>query len=140
MNMKTFFNHHRKTHGGYVALISVLIAAALMMLVGVGSSLRGIDTQNSVVGEESALRAELLADACIEEGFMKLKANLNYAGNETIIVEGGATCSIGALSGVGNTNRTIQAQAIQNNYVRKVFVNVTQVNPKLTVLSWKTIP
>ncbi len=138
--MRTSYINGRNMQNGYIALISVLVAGALMLLVGVGSALRGIDTENSLVGEESSFRAELLADACAEEALMKLKANLNYAGNETIIVEGGATCTIGALSGAGNTNRTISTQAVDNNYIRKVLVSIAQVNPSPTILSWKTVP
>jgi hypothetical protein len=118
----------------------VLIAGALLLLVGVGSALRGVDALRGVSGEESSLRAELLADACAEEALMKLKANLSYSGNETIIVEGGATCSILPLSGSGNLDRLFRTQATWNSYVRNVHVDVAEVNPRLTVRSWATVP
>lgn len=125
---------------GYIALISVLVFSALILLIGVGSTLRGIDAANGASGEESALRAELLADACAEEALMKLKANLDYGGNETIIVDGGATCTILPLSGSGNLDRVVDTRASDNDYVRKVRVRVLRVNPTLSIDSWETIP
>lgn len=129
-----------RSRGGYIALISVLIAGALMLLIGVGSSLRGIDTLNAVSGEESSLRALLLGDACAEEALMRLKGDLAYSGNETIIVGGGETCRIFSLSGVGNVDRLVTTQGIVNNYVRNVRVDIAQVNPSLTIRTWTTVP
>lgn len=136
----TMINTHAQQKGGYIALISVLIAGALMLLVGVGSSLRGVDTLNAVSGEESSLRASALADACAEEALMRLKGDVAYAGNETIIVGGGETCRVLSLSGVGNTDRILLTQGVVNNYVRNVRVDIAQVNPSLTIRTWSTVP
>lgn len=139
--MTLFFLHRRqRSEGGYIALISVLIAGALMLLVGVGSSLRGIDTLNAVSGEESSLRALFLGDACAEEALMRLKGDLAYSGNETIIVGGGETCRILPLSGTGNIDRVITTQGVVNNYVRNVRVDVAQVNPSLMIRTWTAVP
>ncbi len=138
--MLLFTQKRSELHGGYIALISVLIAGALMLLIGVGSSLRGIDTLNAVSGEESSLRALFLSDACAEEALMRLKADLAYIGNETIIVGGGETCRILPLSGSGNVDRVITTQGIHNNYVRNVRVDIAQVNPLLEIRSWATVP
>jgi hypothetical protein len=136
------FHQQKKygSQGGYIALISVLIAGALMLLIGVGSSLRGIDTLNAVSGEESSLRALLLADACAEEALMRLKGDLAYSGNETIIVGGGKTCRILPLSGVGNVDRVAVAQGVDNNYIRNVRVDIARVNPSLMIRTWTTAP
>ena len=135
--------HRQKKYrqqGGYIALISVLIAGALMLLIGVGSSLRGVDTLNAVSGEESSLRALSLADACAEEALMRLKGDLAYGGNETIIVGGGKTCRILPISGAGNIDRVVATQGIDNNYIRNVRVDIARVNPSLTIRTWKTVP
>lgn len=139
--MTLFFPQKRKqSEGGYIALISVLIAGALMLLVGVGSSLRGIDTLSAVSGEESSLRALFLGDACAEEAIMRLKGDLAYGGNETIIVGGGETCRILPLSGAGNIDRVITAQGVVNNYVRNVRVDIAQVNPSIMIRTWASVP
>jgi len=139
--MSTFCTQIKhSSEGGYIALIAVLIAGALMLLIGVGSSLRGVDTLNAVSGEESALRALLLGDACAEEALLRLKGDLAYSGNETIIVGGGATCRILPISGTGNTDRVIVTQGVDNNFVRNIRVDIAQVNPALTVRTWTTVP
>lgn len=138
----TIFSPQNKlrTESGYIALISVLVAGALMLLVGIGSSLRGIDTLNAVSGEESSLRAQFLADACAEEALMRLKGDLAYGGNETIIVGGGETCRILPLSGTGNVDRVITTEGVVNNYVRNVRVDIAAVNPSLVIRTWTVVP
>jgi hypothetical protein len=126
-------------NSGYIALVSVLIMSALMLLIGIGTTMRGIDTTTMSGGEELSLRAELLADSCAEEALLRLRANLAYAGNEIIIVSGGSTCTILPLSGTGNTDRTITTRATESNYTRFVRVEVAQVNPSLVITSWTTV-
>ena len=128
-----------KRRGGYIALVSVLVASALMLLVGIGSSYRGIDGLLSAGAHESALRARSLAEACVNEGIFRLRANLSYGGNETIIVEGGATCRIVSVSGTGNADRTIEAEASDGAYVRKVRVDFKSVQPVIQVRSWEVV-
>lgn len=130
----------QRSDRGYIALVSVLIAGGLLLLVGVGSAMHGVDSLNSASGEESAFRAGLLADACAEDALMKLKSNLGYNGNESIIVEGSETCRILSVSGVGNLDRVILTQGVDAGYVRNVRVDVAQVNPLLVLRTWKTVP
>lgn len=71
---------------------------------------------------------------------MKLKANLGYAGNETIILGGTEACVILTVSGAGNIDRTVRTEASVAGYVRRVEVDVAVVNPVLNVRSWKLVP
>lgn len=125
---------------GYIALVSVLIAGGLLLLVGMGSATHGVDSLNAASGEESALRARLLADACAEDALMKLKSNLGYNGNESIIVEGSDTCKVLPLLGTGNLDRVILTQGVDAGYVRNVRVDIAQVNPLLVIRTWTTVP
>ena len=138
--MSNFYHTAQSGEQGYIALVSVLVAGGLLLLVGVGSATHGVDSLNAASGEESALRAGLLADACAEDALMKLKSNLGYNGNESIIVEGSETCRILSVSGVGNINRIILTQGVDAGYVRNVSVDVAQVNPLLILRSWRTVP
>ncbi len=138
--MSTKLRSTKKGEKGYIALISVLIAGGLLLLVGVGSALRGVDALNAVSGEESSFRARLLADACAEEALMKLKSNLGYNGIETIIVEGNETCRVLSVLGTGNLDRVILTQGVDVDYVRNVRVDVARVNPALVVRTWNVVP
>jgi hypothetical protein len=129
----------RKRQGGYIALISVLIASALLLLIGIGVTSRGIDANELSFGEESSAAARLLADSCADEAILKLKANLGYSGGEIIMVGGGETCAVVSVLGSGNTNRTIETEASRGGYVSRTLVDVAQVNPTLTVRSWGAV-
>lgn len=126
--------------GGYIALVSVLIASALFLLIGIGISLGGVDAARMAFGEEASRAAKLLADSCAEEALVRLKANLGYTGNETIMVNGQDACAILAVTGVGNTDRTVRAEASVAGYVRRIEVDVARVNPALVIRSWRLVP
>jgi hypothetical protein len=130
----------KKNNGGYIALVSVLISGALLLLIGVGSALRGVDALNEAAALESSFRAESAADSCAEEAILKLKANFGYAGNELIIVEGNTTCSILAIGGSGNTDRTIDTKAGDGQYIRNVHVDIASLTPLLQIRSWSLVP
>ncbi len=124
-----------KGQRGYIALISVLITSALILLIGVGGSMRGVDAAALAMGEGAALRAELLADSCVEEALVRLRANFGYAGNETIMVGSGGTCDILSVTGSGNADRTILVRASDNGYVRTLRVEVAKLLPTPVILS-----
>lgn len=121
---------------GYIALVSVLIVSALLLVAGLGTSLRGIDTTETALSDTLSLQARHLADACAEEALMKLKSNFNYTGNEIIIVEGADACTIVSVSGTGNTNRVIRSEAYVNGYKKKIVVDVASVTPSPVIRSW----
>lgn len=121
--------------GGYIALISVLITSALILLIGVGGSMRGVDAAAITMGEGAALRAELLAESCVEEALVRLRANFGYAGNETIMIGSGGTCDMLSVTGSGNTDRTILVRASDNGYVRTLRVEVAELFPTPVIAS-----
>ena len=123
-------------NNGFIALVSVLIVSALLIVIGLGTSLRGIDTTELSLSDSLSLQARHLADACAEEALMKLKSNFNYAGNEIIIVEGADACTIVSVLGSGNTNRVINVEAYVNGYKKKVVVDVASLLPIPVIRSW----
>jgi hypothetical protein len=131
---------HTQKNSGYVALFAVIITSALLLVIGLGASMRGIDSLSLSEAGTYSLEARLLADACAEEALMKLKSDLSYTGNESIIVSGAESCSIVSVSGSGNTDRTVITEASVNGYVRRLMVEVTEVNPALVIGSWNEAP
>ena len=140
MENHTQYKHKFNFTQGYIALISVVIVSALMLMVAIGLSLRSVSDLELSSAGESAARARALANACAEEAIVKLKGNLSYLGNETIIVDGGDSCTIVAVLGSGNTNRTIETQAVVNTYVKKIQVIILLLRPTLTISSWAEVP
>ena len=124
---------------GFIALISVLIIGAVVLVISIGLSLRSIGETNMALNEESSNRAASLSDACAENALLKLKTNLSYTGGETVTVQSGLTCQILTISGSGNINRTIQTQSTVSGYTSKTQVIVTQVRPNTVISSWEKV-
>ncbi len=124
---------------GYIALISVLIMGGVMLVAGLSVSRAGIESAKGAVSSESSLRAHLLADACAEEALLRLRANLLYAGSETVSVNVSEYCTIGSIGGVGATNRLIRATGEINGYVQKIELSVATITPMLRVTTWRSV-
>lgn len=126
------------TQQGFTTLLAVMIISAIMITISIGVPLRSLDELKMSYGEQESARALNMANLCAEQALMKLLAVLNYAGSETVTV-GSYSCDILAISGSGNTNRTIQAQSTVSGYTAKVEVNVSQLSPIMEISSWEVV-
>lgn len=131
---------HYPSGGGYIALVAVLIASGVMLIAALGASRTGIESTNEATAEEAASYARFLADACAEEAILRLRANLSYAGNESVVVNMGDSCAIRDISGFGATNRVIHTNAAVLGYVRHIELTVATVTPVLVVSTWNVVP
>ena len=129
----------RKRKDGFIALISLVIISAIVLVVSLGVSLRSIDQTRSGMTNEFGMRALSSAERCAEEALMRLKNDLLYAGGESII-EGGETCEILPITGAGNTDRTVQTRSTISAHTKKISIVVSQVNPLLIIGSWNAVP
>lgn len=123
---------------GFIALISIIIIGAVILAVTIGLSLRSIGETDMALSGELSNRALALADACAEDALLKLKNDLNYSGNESIII-GGESCDILAIGGSGNFNRTINTQSAVSGYTKKIKVEVPQISPAMEIASWEEV-
>lgn len=135
--MMTLQGHSKR--GGYIALISVLMAGGVMLVLGLSASRSGITSAQSALRDISASQARLLADACAEDALFRLRANLSYAGNEEVSVNANESCTIRSISGVGPTNRQIRVEATVLGYVQKVELSVATVTPAIFVNTWRRV-
>jgi len=147
MNTKRGFTQHyfsakHKNSAGFIALISVLIVGAIVLVISIGLSLRSVGETNVSLGEQESGRALALANLCAEQALMKLESVLNYAGGESVTV-GSDTCDILTIGGSGNQDRTVKIQATSTTangtYVRKVKVEVSQISPVMQISSWEGV-
>lgn len=129
-----------KQHG-FIALTSILIISALILLLVVGVSLRSIGATNIALDFHQATRALTAANACAEIGLMKLLTTHNYLGNETIAI-GSQNCFIAnsaTTTANPNLNRTFKTTSTVANFTRKNQVAITQVSPTTTISSWQEV-
>lgn len=120
---------------GYIALMAVLIIGAVILNIAIASTIISImNNKNGLVSEDLSAATEL-ANACAEKALMDLKENPAYGGNETITL-GTGNCQVLAIDSLGGDNRQIKVVGNVNDRLRKIKINISSINPIMTVTSW----
>ncbi len=123
---------------GYIALISVLIVTALVILIASSANLASISESNMGLKEQQTWEVYYLATACAEEALMSLKKDLDYSGNETLTFADGE-CTILDIGGTGNQNRTIKTSGSAFGLIRKIKIEINRIRPEIEIESWQEV-
>jgi len=123
---------------GYIALISVLIISAILMLIALSASHFGISQLTMALQKNQSSESYYLAMACAEEALMKLKEDLGYRGDETLNIDG-ASCNILRVEGRGNKDRIIKTRSNAHNQTKKIKIEINRVNPETKIKSWQEV-
>lgn len=127
-----------QTRSAYIALISVLIIGAVILVISIGVASRSISETQMSFSEQQSHKALALANLCAEHALLKLGKSLDYTGGELITVDE-ESCDVLAVQGSGSANRTIKAQSIVSGYIKKVKVEVLEVLPVIQIASWEEV-
>lgn len=91
---------NRQQAGGYVALASVLVIAAVIVVIGISTSLLSINELQSSFANRRSEMAIAIVESCVEEALIVL----NEKGNvPTSITSPNTNCSVTINSQVGST-------------------------------------
>ncbi len=132
-----FNNPWYNTGRGYVTLLSVIIVGAVAIAVTVSILLTGtITTQNSLMFIQSN-QAQALSHACAEEGLQKIREQTYFSGTGGLTF-GSGTCTYNVVN-LGGTDRNIVTEGKVGDVVRREFVNITNINPTIDVVSWQEV-
>lgn len=123
-----------KKQKGFIAITTVLIISALVLIVGIGISLDSIGEIKMGLQRSLSSQSYYLANLCAEQTLMKLKENSSYPGNETINIENG-NCTILPIEG----NWTIKVSASSSGQIKKMKLIVSQIDPEIIVDSWEEV-
>jgi hypothetical protein len=124
---------------GFVALISVIIISAILLLVATSLSFSGFFGRFNILESEFKERSSALADACVDSVLLSLAQNPSYNPTLplTVPVSGNDNCTVVYIATPGSTKviktKGTYQQAITN---LQVVVNTSD----LTVVSWEEIP
>ncbi|TSC94697.1 MAG: Uncharacterized protein Athens101428_212 [Candidatus Berkelbacteria bacterium Athens1014_28] len=127
-----------KTSGGYIALISVMIIGAVLLLIIITGAHVGTTQGINSLLFSNHTESESLISACGEQALMNLKDNPSYGGNETVSL-GNGECQILAVTSQGGEVRSIQVTSAVGGARKKNLITVSQINPKLLVSSWQEV-
>ncbi len=107
---------------GAVALASVIVAGAILLVVGISIAYIG-QTEVILAGDADwSQSARYASGTCLEESLLRLKRDSAYTGGTLTLA--GYTCSV-AVSGSGSS-RTITANATTDIYVKAISVTVSR--------------
>jgi len=127
-----------KYREGYIALLTVLILGAVMVLFLTGGLFRAAGVSKMRIQEEASARAQVAATACAEQALYSLLNSTSYVGGELLPVSDD-TCYVRTIGGTGNTNRTVQTTSTVLGVTRKIQVNVATVQPTLSISAWRDV-
>jgi Tfp pilus assembly protein PilX len=136
--MKTQYTKAYRSKG-YVALVTVLMIGAVTSAVAIASVLAGLGTSRTSSELSDSQQATVSAETCTEYAMLKLKKDLSYSGNESLVVEK-ITCRILPIEGTGNNNRTIKTEGLHNNNTSRIQVVLRKINPRTQIESWIEVP
>lgn len=122
---------------GFVALVSVLVLGAVGLDLAVSLLMLGLDTGRTALTYSQAVQASGLASACADAGLSQLKAAVACEADGNLQV-GSGSCDFTAAVAGGYACQLTATGTVQN-VVRHVQVNLSQVDPSLTVASWRPI-
>src|SRR4030042_5960248 len=104
---------NKKREGGFIALTSVLIIGAIVLVLGISLFHSALTDYSISTAYESGQKAAFLADYCLKEGVQKLQEDIDYIGGEEIEVNGG-TCSIGPVKQIGSGTEDVKTKEISS--------------------------
>jgi hypothetical protein len=126
-------NLYRRKRPGMTLLITVLIAGAVALAIGLSVTLRAIgELDISTAGSESEI-AQGAMDACVQEGLLKLARDSSYAGDT--LPMGEATCTVTVTT--SGTTRHIAVSADSDRWTRALRVSAVLTSTGVTITQTK---
>lgn len=119
---------------GLVALVTVLIISAVVLIIGLSLGLGSIAEMKMGLQKNQSSEAYYLANLCAEEALMKLKENSAYPGDEIINLETGH-CRIFPIEG----SWTVKVLGIAYNQTKKMKIVISQLYPDAVINSWEEV-
>lgn len=126
----------QKTHiqSGYIALASVLVIAAVVVSIGLSTSLLSInEAQTSLSGAKNDESLDIV-EGCIEDALIRLNEG-NAIPTQIPLPQGTCNVTIDAQSG---NDWTFTATGIVDNHSKKIQVQATRTTT-ISITSWEEI-
>lgn len=126
-----------KNQQGYIALISVLIISATVLLLGISASLLALGEANMGLLKNQSSEAYFLANLCAEEALQQIQDSVPFQGNGNISA-GNGICDYVVVKLLGQ-NRTIDTSGTVGTIVRRISITLDKVNPNINIISWQEV-
>ncbi len=124
---------------GYVVLLLSIIVTTVGVFLALNAAVVSSQTGKNNISIRSSNRAESLTRQCTEYVFRTLQTHRYYEGDEQISLPNGEECFVYAISGIGNTPRTIITSARDTDTTRYLETNLSRVAPRIQIESQSLI-
>lgn len=122
---------------GFVALMSVIIISAILLILAVTLSSSSIFERYDILSSEMKEKSLSNAEACIDEALLILANDETHTSTTTTTLTSNDNCTIGPIPGAGNP-RIFYVTSNRNGYTTNIK---TSVNPlTISVNYWEEIP
>ncbi|OGL67239.1 hypothetical protein A2856_04265 [Candidatus Uhrbacteria bacterium RIFCSPHIGHO2_01_FULL_63_20] len=121
---------------GFTLVVSVMIISAVLLGLAVAAARTLHGTLSSGTSIERWDDAKALAEGCAEQAIWRLTEDQNYAGNETIAING-SPCTIRPVTG-NPTPKIVETEATVGNRTYRLRVTVSSLSPP-TVSAWDRV-
>src|SRR3990172_7921242 len=119
-------------NNGFIALTSLMVVTALVILIGISVSALSInDLQSSFAAFKNEELIDI-GDACIEDALLKLNEDNSLPSSITLL---GGSCTIAINSQVGS-NWDFTVTASKEGYTKKIRVSANRTST-VAITSWK---
>jgi hypothetical protein len=136
-NKHTTKNYRQRGQGGFVAILTIVVVSAAVLIMAYNASLLGLGELDQGYTSQRGEEAFAMADGCMEETLRRLRLDISYAG-ETITTSNGS-CIIAVTTLGADRTITVTANTPDNHY-KKIEANVTLSGatlPVIAVNSWE---
>lgn len=125
-----------QSNRGFIALMSVIIIAAILLTVVTTVSFSGYRSRFNIYSSELKNISASIAEACVNTAVLKLSEDWNYEGNETLSVNG-TDCAVFPVALIGQVPQVLKVQTVyQNSYTNlKIIVG----DSPFGIISWQEI-
>ena len=127
---------HDTSRPGAMMLMTVLVAGAVALTIGLSVALRGIGELDMGIAGSQTLKTFGIAEGCIEEALFQLSHDASYEGG--LLSLGDGDCTIDVTS--EGSERIINVTATMKRWTRKIEVRVDLAGPQVTILEWQQDP
>ena len=122
-----------KIRSGFLAMSTVLIVSAIVMAIAVSVSLIGIGEGKTGLLHNQGSTALFLAEGCMEDALLNLRASSSYTGGTITRPDGSCTVTV-----TGSGTYTLTATATSALSTRLLQVVATR-SGKVAISSWKEL-
>lgn len=125
---------------GSIALMTVLVVSAIMLIAVLGASESQITTSYQHLNATSNNSAYYFAESCLEEAMGQLKADSDYIGGEIELANDNMNCGVLVT---GGSQKTIDVMVNYENYTQsyqaEVSVSSNGEANNVRLLNWEKI-